>query len=360
MQSQDALNNLANAISENLDTTAGMLAAAVAGLANIIRTNSMLSGAALSAGATLEGLFAQETGAIAGGFGEISLFRALSASLAKWRIPNLIETRECHGRSFQVEHRTAKPFAHLGLQWCELCDLAVVSYSPTTNEARVTFLQAKFERSHVPDTGAGLQANMVQWSLLGTRARLTKQVSTIVPALPPDLLSAAASPSVGSFGFFHRSGTAIEMAFASADLLQVAPPRARSPKGKSGRLSFPAPGVAFRVGPPVDLCLASRVRDFAAGLAMMLIGTPITPQSALAAWVTKLVHDKMKRSRHDPVLAGLLGVLGEQPPSDGEGSDPDVLTGNHPSLVVIQTGLARPPGSLDLADALEPFDARRL
>ena len=193
---------------------------------------------AIIAGNALKALFNRNVSALAR-VGEVALFRAMCTAIGNWRVPNVVETREYHGRRHQVEHQTRSPVARLRKKWCELCDVVLVTYDVRERDVRLTFLQAKHERSYQPHTGAGLAANMVQWSLLGTRAPIIGYARTFRPPPPRDLLSSAILPSVGSFGFFYPTHGSIELAYASADLLNVRVPKRPLAHSKYGRLAFP-------------------------------------------------------------------------------------------------------------------------
>jgi hypothetical protein len=87
--------------------------------------------------------------------------------------------------------------------------------------------------------GTLLNANLVQWSLLARRAPILEHRTTFRPPPPVDLLSAAATPSIASFGFFFRGQHgSFDMAYASADLLTARPPQ-RPGRTTMGKVSFP-------------------------------------------------------------------------------------------------------------------------
>ncbi len=105
-----------------------------------------------------------------------------------------------HGNSHQVifspATRGLRPTCR-----CELSDLMIIIFSPTLKQARLTFLQAKYEKQIRPFPCLNsYEANIEQWDLLSNRPSIKGALSSFCP--PRDLLSAAILPSIGTFAFF--------------------------------------------------------------------------------------------------------------------------------------------------------------
>ena len=69
---------------------------------------------------------------------------------------------------------------------------------------RISFLQAKSERKIMKNqciSNQPFKANLEQWDLLAHRP-IINGVGSFDP--PPNLLSSAILPSIGTFGFFYR------------------------------------------------------------------------------------------------------------------------------------------------------------
>lgn len=165
---------------------------------------------------------------------EIPLFRAMSDSLLSVSTSNGFDVEEYHGSSNQVRYVGDNTTSRLKAR-CELSDLMIVVFSEQTKEVRVTYLQAKSERSKVtPNLYAKFNANFEQWHLLSKRPDIVG-LGSFNP--PIDLLSSAVLPSIGSFAFFYKNqSNEFETFYASADNLYPVS-LTKSMKGKLGLVS---------------------------------------------------------------------------------------------------------------------------
>ena len=272
-------------------------------------------------------------------FHEVEQFRALKDSFATLR--PMFPVEEYHGFKRQVYFDTSKSWLRSRAR-CELSDLLLLTYATNGRpQIRLTLLQAKLSRlnhsslcsARGPHTPTEFHANYEQWDLLSTRPRLDP---TKVFTPPPDLLTSAIVPSIGSFGVFHRTKAgAIDMFYASADTLQAV----GSPASRYGRLSTTVGSSIRKYGGFVDSPFSCCLFEFGRALHMLRIGTPVMPNvtsggSAAADPIAKFVGDMLRGYQREvgenSIIAGeLLDVLGY--PSDT--AEPiDTL----PSIVIVK------------------------
>lgn len=203
------------------------------------------------------------------GKGEIVLFRAMQKSLQAIANPPDLIVEEYHGAGHQVMFKGNGSYSRTSAR-CELSDLLIIVFDKQTNDARLTYIQAKSERT-VSSNSRGiasveLAANLEQWDLLARRPLITG-VGSFSP--PPDLLSIAQLESVGSFAFFLHGAGGVDIHYAAAAYLQK-PPHYVS---RYGRLT---------AGPDICRCLPSPEclsvygnEEFGAFLFGLMIGTPV-------------------------------------------------------------------------------------
>lgn len=187
--------------------------------------------------------------------------------------------QEFHGSKHQVYFNGEGAWARDPAR-CELCDLAIVSYSTEGGfHGKLTFLQAKLDRDVCPadvcqwflGTPIKFKANLEQWDLLSRRPNILPVRPFVAP---PDLLSGAELASVGSFGVFHRTSHSKEAGFfyAAADCLV---PNG-SPSTRSGTLMATG-GLPHErtVGGEVEQIYCPDIASFGTALFDLKIGTPI-------------------------------------------------------------------------------------
>ncbi len=213
---------------------------------------------------------------------------------------------------------------------CELCDVLFVTYSTNRGlSVRMSLLQAKLSRSvHATGLPSHLgkiephlfHANFEQWDLLCSRPPLDP-TSVFVP--PPDLLTSAVLPSVGSFGIFFKSHTgAIDLFYASADSLDIHV----TPSGPSARLgklkTVPGP-AARKIFGWNEATYCPSACKFAASLFRLEIGTPILEVQSGGRrefrtqldWVRRVIATSIANSDvNAPVGRALLADIGPADP----------------------------------------------
>lgn len=288
---------------------------------------------------TLGKVFARSFAANSAGLGkgEIVLFRAMEASLKAIANPPHVVVEEYHGAGHQVTFIGSGSYSRTHAR-CELSDLLVIVYDRQTKDARLTFIQAKSERT-VPanlhrTSGAWLAANLEQWDLLARRPRING-VGSFSP--PPDLLSSAKLDSIGGFVFFLHGSGGVHIHYAAASDLRR-PPHfvsrygklianhdkcrcGRSPECLSvyGNAEFGTFLFGLMIGTPIlkvgmptttSVCswLASQLRGFVAQA-----GSPDTPTALANELAGLLGRDSRPPAQRPNVGAANLLIVGIEP-----------------------------------------------
>ena len=237
--------------------------------------------------------------------GEIPLFRAMHSSLAG--LSGAFEVEEYHGASNQVIFTGNASYARTNAR-CELSDLMIITFSSITGSARLTYLQAKSERATLNSVcGYKFAANLEQWFLLAKRP-LIKGYGKFNP--PPDLLSNALLPSVGSFAFFHKNSQGdFEVYYASADHLYPV----SSYTQRYGKLHAIDPCHVSNSSGHIECRAACGNFSFAKSLYSLEIGTPVdssTSQSmSTRNWLASVLRYKIRQSQQSDKQAGLAREL---------------------------------------------------
>jgi hypothetical protein len=273
--------------------------------------------------------------------GELAAFRASikSLTLSSGGTVRAV-AQEYHGGGHQVTFTGNGNYSRSNAR-CELADVAIISFSTTAKTARLTYLQAKYEKTSCVRCSTpkrSLKANLEQWDLLGRRPLIAGATATFQP--PADLLSGALCPSVGSFGFFLDCPRCnnVEMIYSVAGRLSLAGQYGT----RSGRLLPPPMCAKNQAGSWYALCCNW---GFAAGLASGGIGTPLHsgaagPWKALP-WIASNV--KSLASNATPELAALAKEL--LPLIDSSGPAPAAVGAplGARAVVLVATG---PTGNL--------------
>ncbi|MCG6150345.1 hypothetical protein LFX15_18760 [Leptospira levettii] len=208
-------------------------------------------------------------------FGEIDLFREFSNILSKKYITTFIEETHQQYVSFN------------SLNNCqikrEISDLWIIAYSKKTKKARMTFLQAKFEKKNrntsIPFRFKG---DYFQYELLANRPIINSKNKFNFPA---DILSSALSDSVGSFGiFYYDARSRINFAYSIAKYLNFN--GATHCKTKTKTLYFINSRnhetiVQINRHKELDLLLTLEADSFECFLVNLMIGTPIDSNKKL-------------------------------------------------------------------------------
>lgn len=265
----------------------------------------------MSTGKGLHSYFAK---ASAGQKGELALFRHLLGAFNDLG-PNTL-AHEYHGTKHLVEFREQRG-AGRGIPRCEIADLLLLTFSTSrTTMPRMTWIQAKVTSNCLHDglvpgaflPGAKFGGNLEQWDLLCHRPTILGGTKSFVP--PPDLLSAAALPSVGSFGVFYPRGRSYEFAYIVADCLR---PISNNSSAK-GTLELCEHANKIRTFDGFDeQTTACCLRRFGDLLDSNLVGSPITPvlcSIAQREWLSRLLGElgrEYPRSNLSQQLQTLIG-----------------------------------------------------
>lgn len=101
----------------------------------------------------------------------------------------------------------------------EISDLWIISFSPSSQKARMTFLQAKYHRANLNQQHRTFSGDYFQYELLSQRPTLTTIVGQKFN-FPLDILSFSCCGSIGSYGvFFIDNNDQINLAYCSAEYL---------------------------------------------------------------------------------------------------------------------------------------------
>jgi hypothetical protein len=240
---------------------------------------------------------------------EIPLFRALRSALLS--LSGKFQIEEYHGTSNQVTFSGNGSYARTNAR-CELSDLMIITYSPTSRHARLTYLQAKSERATLHSVcGRPFAANLEQWFLLSTRPALAG-AGTFNP--PTDLLSSALLPSVGSFAFFYKDGGGeFQTYYATANYMQPLGTYSQ----RYGKLQAVGPCMVINNSGYAECLAACGNASFAKSLYRLEIGTPV--HSAISHglstrnWLAANLRSQIQVARATDSPSGLaqelLGIL---------------------------------------------------
>lgn len=157
----------------------------------------------------------------------------------------------------------------------ELSDLWIITYSPKLKKARMTFLQAKFEKKiKSSNKPFNFQGDYFQYDLLSKRPQI---INSNKFNFPNNILSSAISDSVGSFGvFYFNQNKILDFAFAVASDITIHTKPAVSCRTKQRQLYFQR-NCNLRNVKKSGLELRSTLSAdcFECALLDLLIGTPI-------------------------------------------------------------------------------------
>lgn len=264
---------------------------------------------------------------------EVPLFQAMHKTLVGLSGKFAIE--EYHGTAHQVEFVGNGTYARIKAR-CELSDLMIVVFSSVAKSARLTYLQAKSERATLPSAcGRQFSANLEQWFLLENRPSISG-VGKFNP--PPDLLSSALLPSIGSFAFFYKDKAGdFQTYYAAANFLL--PPKTYSQR--YGKLQAIGPCHVGTTATYPECFAACDNRSFAASIFRLEIGTPIDGSIYKAIgtrnWLAANLRARIKEAQQSNVPSRLaqelLGLLAP----DGNGMDSGSFGAKH--LVIIKSNV---------------------
>lgn len=236
---------------------------------------------------------------------EVPLFRQMHKALVG--LSDKFEVEEYHGTSRQVNFSGNGSFARTNAR-CELSDLMIITFSSVTKSARLTYLQAKSERATLASVcGRQFSANLEQWYLLKERPNIAG-IGNFNP--PPDLLTSALLPSIGSFAFFYKDLAGdFQTYYASANFLT--PPKIYSQR--YGKLQATGP-CHVEIKTTYSECLAAcGNRSFAESLFRLEIGTPIDRSIVRALrtrnWLAANLRASIRVAQQEDTPSGLAQEL---------------------------------------------------
>lgn len=145
---------------------------------------------------------------------EIELFEKMRSILSTRYNVTYIE--KTHRQSVSYYSNTIKQLATR-----EISDLWIISFSPSKQRVRMTFLQAKYHRAILDQNNTTFYADYFQYELLSQRPILTAIVGRRLN-FPLDILSFSCCSSIGSYGvFFIDNNRQIDLAYCSAGYLKT-------------------------------------------------------------------------------------------------------------------------------------------
>lgn len=215
-----------------------------------------------------------------------------------------------------------------GRRRCELADLLVLAYRPTTPPTiRWTLLQTRRRASPLPSLEGAVpmaraRTNVFHWELLHRRPAI-EPVGQVRP--PTGLLEDARWPSVASFGFFHRprgEPGRWRFAYASAEVVQ---PWGDWPEHAKPRRTarFPAVTAWRRREGQRETISATDLEDLGDLLAELAVGSPLRLPPAsehdrlVGSWLAAVLAARVRRAApgeaelaaqlHELLTSGLAG-----------------------------------------------------
>jgi len=232
---------------------------------------------------------------------EIPLFRKFHETLAS--LSDAFHIEEYHGSGHQVTFIGDGLYARRQAQ-CELSDLMIIVYSSFSSHIRLSYLQAKSERNSLAFVSKnGFTANLEQWFLLSTRPTI-KGGRTFNP--PPELLSGAILPSVGSFAFFFKNSAGdFQTYYASASHLA---PVSQSAK-RYGKVQPKGTGSISVTSGYEECLVACDNRSLAKSLYSLQIGTPIDQNVPQSYDTRNWLAANLRRLRPTEVTRNLIDLL---------------------------------------------------
>lgn len=210
---------------------------------------------------------------------EVALFRKLAKILAlNHRVTFIEETHQNYVSFDSVTiGKTVKR---------EISDLWIIMYSPDKRQARMTFLQAKFQPLNWWRSNCFFfNGDFFQHELLSKRPQIKSS------QFPENILSYTDNSSIGSFGVFYQDCYGnIDLAFAVADSIQCATSIPVTSKLANRTMKFPDLGIKKFIVElkHKDSIIATHSIDvFTTGLLNMMIGADFLGDSSILSFVKK-------------------------------------------------------------------------
>lgn len=246
---------------------------------------------------------------------EIDLFRAMNAHLSNHYATVFVDETHMHYVDYQSKVAGRKIRR-------ELSDLWIISFSPNRGFARMTFLQAKYEkRCALKSMPFRFNGDYYQYELLSDRP-LISDVSGY--GFPANILSDADSDSVGSFGvFYYNSNNNLDFAYSVAsDLHSNSVPSGNCAKRvlyfSNLHPNMTALGYTSKSG--LEIWSTYDMDVFEYGLLQLLIGTPLRKGSALVMDVKRLFGGMSGTHRVIDQFVDFLSDIDNREPEGGRPS----------------------------------------
>lgn len=247
-------------------------------------------------------------------YGEIKLFEEMQRYLsAKYVCTFIAETHQ-----FYVDFESPTTKCN---KKRELSDLWIISYSPRYKKAKMTFLQAKFEKNKKPITiPFNFKGDYFQYDLLSKRPILKSRNKF---NFPNTILSSALSDSVGSFGvFYFDKKNRLDFAFSIASEISFNKKAVCKTKSRQLRFNGNCLNTELRITKELDIELTSTLNadSFEYGLINLFIGTPIENDKQminfLQTYFLKLTSDNNIQD-----FVKFLSLIGGETNLDMEGNN---------------------------------------
>lgn len=222
-------------------------------------------------------------------YDEVNLFRLLAESIVA-NSSKSIFINETHGTKAKVEFKSQI----FDITRCEISDLLIVSRNTKTNQYRATFLQAKKETSTISSLHNEIR-NFIfkgqynQWELLSHRPNIITGFGKFNPH--PELLSKAASPSIGSFGVFYEEKAKVEFNYSVAEFVSVAA-KSKQPKMVINEmLTKHKIHIPFSSAPR-EVIVQKNLKTFLHALSTFRVGSLILPKRMSHKWLISYIYSK--------------------------------------------------------------------
>lgn len=250
---------------------------------------------------------------------EITLFREINSILSKRYSSTLIE--ETHQHKIDFKSKAINAFVSR-----EISDLLIIVFSRKRKIGKMTFLQAKYEKTKVFNGGRfSFKGDFFQYELLSTRPTIKSNSRKFT--FPSDILSSSNFDSVGSFGVFYKdSKGSLDMAYAAANELSAIAP-VTTIKQKSRMLYFPNLNannfiIKIQGTDVIELRATQSINCFTVGLLSLLIGGEFINQKSVVSFLKGYF---MGRPQSETTSQQFLNFLNDN--SDIEQIDRGEITG---------------------------------
>jgi hypothetical protein len=231
-------------------------------------------------------------------FNELDLFREIQNYLSKKYICTFIE--ETHQK--QVEFKSILTNCVVSR---EISDLWIITYSQRNKKAKMTFLQAKYEKNKNPITiPFSFTGDYFQFELLSQRPKITDKSSF---KFPTTILSNSVSDSVGSFGVFYRDyKNRIDFSFSIASDLKTKSNANFKTKNKKlyfkESVDYSSFSIVCKKNRDLELRSTLNADCFESSLLNMYIGTPIEDDKYILNFLRAYFEKKKEENISDFLL----------------------------------------------------------